>query len=80
MPRGRHVVAAVLALARAAAGAPTTWADDFTSYDSALWVQQTDIEHCSDGACFLASPDHLHYGKAGLTNVMSMSPCVAMVA
>jgi beta-glucanase (GH16 family) len=47
----------------------------FTSFNDTIWTQQTDIEHCNDGACFQARPDHLHYSPAGLTVEMSQEPC-----
>ena len=53
---------AVLALAIVAAVAAESWNDTFTTFDAALWTQQLDIEHCSDGACFYADPAHLFYG------------------
>ena len=43
------------------------WTDSFAHYNASLWVLSTDIEHCSDGACFLARPDHATFGKEGLT-------------
>ena len=45
--------------------------DNFASYNSSLWTQNNDIEHCSDGACFEARPDHLVYGSSGLTMIMN---------
>ena len=63
----------VSALFQAALAA--SWSDTFTSYNSNLWSQSSDIEHCSDGACFEARPDHLLYGASGLTTVMDQHPC-----
>lgn len=45
--------------------------DNFNSYNSSLWTQNNDIEHCNDGACFEARPDHLVYGANGLTMIMN---------
>ena len=58
-----------------APAATAAWSDDFTVYNASLWTQATDIEHCSDGACFQAAPDHLRYSPAGLLATMSRSPC-----
>ena len=51
------------------------WSDDFSSFNASLWSQATDIEHCTDGACFKASPDHLRYSPAGLLVSMNRFPC-----
>ena len=45
------------------------------AFNSKLWSQQSDIEHCSDGACCQMRPDHLLYGQPGLTALMNQSPC-----
>ena len=58
-----------------AVSAPAAFNDSFASFNPALWTQQTDIEHCSDGACFQARIDHLAYGPDGLTLLMNQSPC-----
>lgn len=66
---------ALLALLCACAAAPTAaslgvtaaaWNDSFAFANTSLWTQSTDIEHCSDGACFQARVDHLSYGASGL--------------
>jgi hypothetical protein len=69
---------ALLAAAGAGAAAASSWSDNFSAYDPALWVQSNDeIMHCTDGACFSARPDHLAYSPAGLTAELNRSPCNA---
>ena len=59
-----------------AAGQSFSWNDTFSSFNSSLWTQQTDIEHCNDGACFLARPDHITYSaEDGLTLSLNQQPC-----
>ena len=65
----------LLIAAAAATAAATSWTDDFATFNPALWSQQSDVEHCSDGACCQMRPDHLLYGPAGLTALMNQSPC-----
>ena len=45
------------------------------TFNATLWTQQSDVEHCNDGACFNARPDHITYGAAGLRLDMNQSPC-----
>ena len=51
------------------------WSTDFSASNATLWQEATDIEHCNDGACFLARPDHLSFGPAGLVMSLNQSPC-----
>ena len=51
------------------------WADDFRALNSSLWTLSSDVEHCSDGACFLARPDHASFGAGGLTLHLDQTPC-----
>ena len=51
------------------------WNDTFASFDESIWTQQTDIEHCNDGACFAARVDHLSYGAAGIRLDLNQVPC-----
>ena len=75
-PAARARALPTLALLSLAATARAGWSDDFATFNSTLWSQQTDIEHCNDGACFLASPDHLDYDpNNGLTINLNQSPC-----
>ena len=55
--------------------APRAWNDSFRSFNASIWTQQTDIEHCNDGACFQARIDHLAYGADGLEIAMTQYPC-----
>lgn len=62
--------------ASTAAGQTYAWNDTFASLNTSLWIASTDIEHCSDGACFQARPDHLSFSPtSGLTVRMDESPC-----
>jgi hypothetical protein len=60
-----------------AAPAASAWSDDFATFNASLWTQQTDVEHCNDGACFNARPDHLSYGPRGLEVSLNQRPCNA---
>ena len=62
---------------RAAVRAPATaaWNDSFAVFDDSLWTQATDIEHCSDGACFIGRVDHLAYGPDGVQLNLNKVPC-----
>ena len=51
------------------------WNDTFDAYDATIWTQQTDIEHCSDGACFAARVDHISYGAEGIRLDLNQRPC-----
>ena len=70
--RGAAAPAPALAVRRPAAAA---WNDSFISFDASLWTQQTDIEHCGDGACFAARVDHISYGAAGIRLDLNKVPC-----
>ena len=59
----------------AAEAAAAPWNDTFASFDASLWIQATDIEHCSDGACFAARVDHLAYGPEGVQLSLNKVPC-----
>ena len=74
MPRSSCVLRAAAALAGLAA-ARSAWVDNFTDFDASIWAQATDIEHCTDGACFQARVDHLHYGPGGLVSALTQEPC-----
>ena len=69
------VASAALLLACIRMNVVLAWNDTFDAFDSGIWTQQTDIEHCSDGACFEARVDHLSYGPSGLVMAMDMLPC-----
>jgi hypothetical protein len=51
------------------------WTDAFGTFNSSIWTQQTDVEHCSDGACFAARVDRIRYGAGGLQLDLNKSPC-----
>ena len=69
------VLALLLAVSNFKMSPALAWTDDFSTFNSTLWSQQTDIEHCNDGACFEARPDHLKYGSTGLIVELNQYPC-----
>ena len=58
------------------------WKDDFHTYNSSIWIQSEDVEHC-ESVCFQARKDHLLYNQPlpgsdkyrGLIIKLNQYPC-----